>query len=253
MRRTLALLLAVLVVSCDKAPPPGAAKPADAAKTSDAAATPGATSTPPASSRQYPLPDVQNVTQATVFRSSDNKDKDGDDLPPWKKVEIDVRLDQRPKVGEKITIVPLDVDIAPSDLRILKVTQENKSCDEKILVPWWALGLEPITGGPFFEVTAPADRREETPFDVCVIHPAVEFARQLRREQLTKEMLPEGIHPDTVTAAIDLTNDQRPDLLVAAYCCKDTARPARECDYTCGKEFKRTASGWKLMDEHGPC
>ena len=252
MRRSLVLLLAVLAVSCGKAPAPNAAGETEAARPASAA-SPAPAGSPPAPAKQYALPDVRNVTQETVWRSSDNKGKDGEELPPWKEVKIDVRLNEKPQAGEKITVVPLDVDIAPADFKILKLTQENKSCDEKRPVPVWLLGLEPITAGPFFEAKAPAGRREETPFDVCVIHPAVEFSRQLRRGQFTGEMLPEGIHPDTVTAAIDLTNDGRPDVLVASYCCKDTAKPAGECDYTCGKEFKRTASGWKLMDEHGPC
>ncbi|HEX8846482.1 MAG TPA: hypothetical protein VF791_17675 [Pyrinomonadaceae bacterium] len=248
MRRALILLLAVLVGACGTNTPSNQPKQV----TEVANASPAPTLRPTPTSKQFPLPEVKNVTQEMVWRESDNKGDDGD-LPPWKKINIDARLNEKPEVGEKVTVVPLDVEISPFDLKILKLTEENKSCDQKKHVPWWLVELEEITRKEFFEIKAIAGRREEYPFDVCVIHPAVEFARQLKKEQLTKKMIPAGISINTVTAAIDLTNDQEPDVLVVLYCCRDTTKEARDCDYTCGKIFKKTRNGWKLIEEHQPC
>jgi hypothetical protein len=251
----LVLLLAVLVVSCgtnstQNSPPE--TKVAPPSPTASAAPA----NTPPQDSKQYALPDVQSFLQDTVWRESDNAGDDGD-LPPWKKVSLDARFDEKPKVDGKVTVVPLQVTIAPVELKILKVTEEEKPCQKKPRSRW-AVELEPITQKEFFEIKAISGRREEYPFDACVIYPAVEFARQLKPPQLTKEMIPEGVSLNTVTAAIDLTNDQQPDLLIAYYCCRDTTKMAdsddsADCDYTCGKLFKRTKDGWKLVEEQQPC
>ncbi len=69
-------------------------------------------------------------------------------------------------------------------------------------------------------------------------------------------MLPKGISLSTVTAAIDLTNDLQPDLLVVRYCCNDATRPADDPDYDCyhcGKAFRKSKTGWKLVDTSAPC
>lgn len=233
MRRALVLLLAV---PCGITSAPDTSKQTEAAKPSG----------------QSPLPDIRSVSQRTVFRKSDTQGPSGYYLPPWKEVKLDlIGFDEKPETGRNVTVVPLGVSVAPIQLKILKTRRVQDPCDNK-LPGYWEVELEQITQKEFFEFE-PAHVRKEIAFDACVIYPAVESARSLSPQQLTKEMLPEGISVNTVTAAIDLTNDQEPDLLIAYYCCDDTTRPREECDYTCGKEFKRTAGGWKLMDEHGPC
>ncbi len=204
-------------------------------------------------SKIFPLPKVQSIAQVDVLRESGVKDTHGFDLPPYNKVDLTVvGFDQKPMVGEKVTVVPLEVNIALIELKILKATERDDPCD-KSLPHYWELELESITQKEFFEVSATPNRREDVPFYICIIYPAVEFARQIKREQLTKEVIPEGVTIKTVTAAIDLTNDQKPDVLIAKYCCDDSTKPEEECDYTCGKFFRKVSDKWKLMKEFGPC
>lgn len=203
-------------------------------------------------SKIFSLPKVQSFTQTDVWRESTVKDKHGFDLPPYTKVNLNIfEFDQKPGVGEKVTVVPLEVNVAPIELKILKAT-ESGGCD-KSSPRNWQIELEPITRREFFEVSAIPNRREDAPFDVCIIYPAVEFARQIKKEQLTQEVLPDGITIRTVTAAIDLNNDLKPDILIAQYCCQDSTKPREECDLTCGKTFKKVNDKWMLVDESQPC
>jgi len=203
-------------------------------------------------SKIFSLPEVQSFTQVDVWRESGVKDKHGFDLPPYNKVNLNIfDFDNKPTVGEKVTVVPLEVNVAPIELKITKAT-ESEGCD-KNSPHYWEIELEPITRREFFEVSAIPNRREDAPFDVCIIYPAVEFARQIKKEELTKEVIPDGITIRTVTAAIDLTNDLKPDILIAQYCCQDSTKPREECDLTCGKSFKKVNDKWRLVEESRPC
>ncbi len=193
---------------------------------------------------------IESIEQGTVFRVSENKDQHGSYLPPWTEVEISTYFKTKPALSSKVTVVPLDVDIDSFDWQIAKSERQEFGCDEAKPYAWEAK-LE-ITRKEFFDFVAPPTRRQEVPFDVVVLYPAVEFARQLKKKQLTKQMLPRGTSINAVKAAIDVTNDQKPDILLLEYCC-DNATKSTECDYTCGKTFKQVNGKWKLVDEYSPC
>jgi hypothetical protein len=201
-----------------------------------------------------PVPEVQTVGKGVVWRTSGNKDVQGRYLPPWKEIRITniFEFKRRPVVGEKVTVIPLDAEISPLDLTITKAEKKENPCNER-LPGLWEVELEPISVKEFFEVAPTPSRAAEYPFDVAVIYPAVKVARQIQKAQLTREVLPKGVSINTVKAAIDLTDDRKPDVVIVEYCCGDTKKPAGECDYTCGKTFKRTGSGWKLVETSSPC
>jgi hypothetical protein len=201
---------------------------------------------------RVPMPGIRSVKQVSVLRTSDKKDQHGSYLPPWKEVKVgDIFFKDKPAIGSKVTIIPLVEGIAPFDLKIASAKKEKFGCDKR--EPYaWAIELELIRHQEFFDVAPLPNRREEVPFDVCVIYPAVAVARHLKQEQLRSSMLPKGISINTVTAAIDLTNDDKPDVLIAEYCCNESSKSG-ECDYMCGKTFKKVRSIWKLVDEYAPC
>lgn len=199
-----------------------------------------------------PMPRIQTIGTGTVWRGSDNKDQHGNALPPWKQITIaNVGFKQRPLTGIKVTIIPLDVSIAARDLAILKI-KKGASCGGSNRA-WWELELEPIQQSEYFEIMPNPKRRAETPFDVAIIYPAVKNARQLLRNDLKQSMLPKGISLNTVKAAIDLTSDGIPDVLIVEYCCGDVSKASGECDYTCGKTFRKVRNSWKLIDTSSPC
>ncbi len=201
---------------------------------------------------RVPMPSIRSVNHVSVLRTSDQKDQHGSYLPPWKEVKVGyIVFKDKPAIGSKATIIPLVEGIAPFDLKIGSAKKAKFSCDER--APFaWAVEFELVPHREFFEIAPLLNRREEVPFDVCVIYPAVGVARQLKKEQLRSSMLPKGISINTVTAAIDLTNDDKPDVLIAEYCCNESSKSG-ECDYMCGKTFKKVRSIWKLIDEYSPC
>lgn len=204
--------------------------------------------------KPLPIPQVQIVGEGAVWRISDSKDEDGHYLPPWKEIQITNVLDfkQQPIVGEKVTVIPLDVNIAALGLRVVKAEKQDNACDETMPARW-EIELEPIRQRKILDIAPAPDRALDHPFDVCVIYPSVLFAHQVKRNRLTQNMLPKGVAIKTVTAAVDLTNDGIPDVLMVEYCCGNPKKTPKDCDYTCGKTFKKTRSGWKLIDSYTPC
>jgi hypothetical protein len=200
------------------------------------------------------IPRTQTIGEGVVWRISDNKGGHDDSRSPWKEVQVTnvFGFKKRPTVGERVTVVPLDVNIAPINLRIIG-TKRGATCGELDSSVWWEVELEPVKQKDFFEISSVPKRREEVPFDVGVIYPAVKFARQVKGNKLTKEMLPNGVAINTVKGAIDLTNDGIPDVLLVEYCCGSPKKVAEECNYTCGKTFKKVRGTWKLVDTSAPC
>jgi hypothetical protein len=153
--------------------------------------------------KPLPMPQVQIVGEGAVWRVSDSKDEDGHYLPPWKEIKITNVLDfkQEPIVGEKVTIIPLDVNIAPLGLRVVKAEKQDNACDETMPARW-EIELEPIRQRTIVEIASAPGRSLDYPFDVCVIYPAVLFARQVEQHGLTQNMLPKGVAIKTVTAEL---------------------------------------------------
>ena len=196
------------------------------------------------------MPRIQTVGDAIVWRISDNKDEHGGYLPPWKEVQITniFGFRKKPVINSKVTIVPLDVDVAPMDLKITGI-KEREACGSH----WWDVELETVKAKLFFDTAALPNRTQEFPFDVGVIYPAVSSARQIRKGALRASMLPKGVSLNTVKGAIDLTGDGIPDALLVAYCCRDPQKPARECDYSCSKTFRKMGNVWRLVNTSSPC
>lgn len=195
-----------------------------------------------------PMPELQTIGQGVVWRTSQKQDEHCRYLPPWKEIKITniFEFKRRPATAAKVTIVPLAVNISPLDLKILKVEKKENACEG--LPAGWGVELEPIQLKEFFEIAPTADRAAEFPFDVAVLYPAVKYARQIKKEHLARANLPKGVALNTVKAALDLTADGKPDVVIVEYCCDDTKKRADGCDYTCGKTFKRVPNTWKLVD-----
>ena len=191
---------------------------------------------------------AQSISEGGIWRESASKD----DRAPWKRITITgVTLKTSPRVGDAVTVIALGSGIAPFELRILKAEHKQNPCDEA-LPAFWEVELEALTQKQMFDALSPRERNPAYPFDVVVIYPAVKIARQIGNDQLDREMLPKGVPINTVKAAIDLNDDRKPDVVVVEYCCQETQKPG-ECDYTCGKTFKKVRNLWKLIDSYTPC
>jgi len=200
------------------------------------------------------LPGVESFGIERVFRKSDRSDQHGGGLPPWNDIEpLGFGAAKEPKTGQDVTVVPLEVNIPAFNLRIVSVEKKQRGCDDDNLETYWEGKTEDLHFREFFDARPIAQRREEFPFDVVMIYPSVKYAHALGRKQINKAMLPKAVASRTVEAAIDLTNDSIPDLLIVSYCCGNRTRPSKYCDYTCQESYRRSTTGWRKVSSAGPC
>lgn len=203
-------------------------------------------------------PDVRQVSFCVtgIERSSPRQDEFGRNVRPFDSAVIPVyykRLAIAPKAGSQVTVVPLAAGLVPFNLKIVRVIREEECGDEKR----WNLELEPVTDRAILDAQPLAGGTDEFPFRACVIFPAVSSARAIPGTGFERRSLPRGVYAATIIAAIDLDGDGSPDFLETSYCCdrdQDRARNmARDCDYTCGKAFKKIAGRWRLVESFRPC
>lgn len=206
-------------------------------------------------SRTTEMSEVQTVGEGVVWRIADSKNKGSNASPSWEEIKITniFGFQTEPVIGNKVTVIPINADIPAFDLKVEK-TEIEDTCGQP--PDWWSVELEPLTQKnhqTIFEAVSIPNRAAEYPFDVVVIYPNVSFAKQVKKNQITKKLLPKGTAIKTVTAAIDLTKDGKPDILIVKYCCNNPNKPESECDLTCGKTYKRVGNVWKIIDTSSPC
>lgn len=201
------------------------------------------------------FPEVMDFGVFDLLRSSSNKNESGRMVGPFAKAEVIVSLGVEPKTAEKVTVVPLGTNVDPFQLTIRSSEKKEEPCSDTDKKVFWDVETEPITAKEILEAQALAGRADEFPFDAAVIYPSVPFAKAIESGKLTAEMLPQGVPPSVVEAAIDLDNDQKPDLLQTTFCCsKPGQKPDPESDcMMCSKTYKKTNGKWTVINSATPC
>ena len=202
-------------------------------------------------SEKIQLPEVKKIGEFALIRNSETKDEKGWMIPPYKNAEIKMGFENEPQIGEKVTVVPLQVKLEPFQLKISKVTKtKNSGCienKEKELL--WAIELETITDKEILEVKPVSNYKDQMPFGVFVIYPSVEFAKSLDKSSVSKTILPKNVSLKRIESAIDLDNDSKPDLLSVNFCCGEPEKESVEkCPYLCQKYYRKTAGVWEIFD-----
>lgn len=139
----------------------------------------------------------------------------------------------------------------PFALEVTGSEQPEVTCTGDPSEARWLVEFEPVREGALLELEGPEERRQQIPFGVVAIYPAVEYARALFPEEVVAETLPADVRPVVVRTAVDLTKDMRPDLLFVSFCCVDRSRPCVED--TCSETYQRGPEGWALVNESSPC
>jgi hypothetical protein len=204
------------------------------------------------------LPVVKDFGVFYVYRDSDNKDVGGSPIAPFKSAIIYMVTDSEARVGEKITMIPLQVEVEPFQIKISKVTKKRyNGCDEPKKDFHFEIEFEEITDKIVLEVEPVDIQFISRAFPVFAIYPAVDFAKNILPPELKQEMIPKGIAIQTVEAAVDLDNDGKPDLLALSFCCADETKAVNSaddnCHYSCEKIFRKINQSWKLIRSENPC
>lgn len=208
----------------------------------------------PNSLEKINLPKIKEIGEFALIRNSEKKDDKGWMIPPYKNAEIEVSFEESPQIGEKVTVIPLKVKIEPFQLEILKVTKTKvKGCvDKKKKDFFWAAELERIFDSEILnEPPATNGFNNQMPFSVFVIYPSVQFAKSLNISSISKTLLPNNISLKRIESAIDIDNDNKPDLLSVRFCCGEPNKESDEkCPYICQKYYKKNNGVWKIIDIH---
>ena len=208
----------------------------------------------PNAETQVKLPKVKDFGIVHVWRISNYKGDGGRMIPPFFKAEIGIGLDNEPSIGEKVTVVPLEMSIEPFQLRIIKTEKKEVPCSGKEKDFYWDTEIESVTNTQILEIAPNSGRSGEFPFDVMVIYPKVDFAKNMPAADFKRVVLPDRVSINTIEAAVDLDNDGNPDLLEIVFCCSNqTIPPSESCNYICKKSFRKTSGKWTLVNFAKPC
>jgi hypothetical protein len=167
-----------------------------------------------------------------------------------------LNLKQKLPANAEVSLVPLGAALSASTTRVTNVVAMENPCSES-LPKRYETELAPITEAAWLKaVTAPDDKRftENAPFDVCVIYPAVTAARALERSVFEKARLPKKVLLHHIVAALDVTGDEQPEVLLVEYCCDKPQAQRNECDLTCSAVYVRAPNGvWRIAETQTPC
>jgi hypothetical protein len=206
------------------------------------------------------LPEIKSVYESALIRHSEIKDDKGWMSPPYKSANIVSFFNVEPKVGEKVTVIPLNVEIEPFQLEISEVfkTPSSNCPDENNDEFIWKTELDIITDKEILEFTPPQEGyNKQMPFGAFVIYPSVEFAQSLPIPFISSKNLPKNIARNRIQSAIDIDNDNAPDLLTVLFCCGEPEKESAEnCPYACSKYYKKIGETWKIintLDFHEMC
>lgn len=200
------------------------------------------------------LPETKVVFTSAIIRHSETKDEKGWITPPYKSAEIKFGFKNEPKIGEKATIIPLKVKLEPFQLKITKTTKRKnfKCVSDKTREFYWLAEFDTITDENILKIE-PAEKGNNSQmlFSVFIIYPSVQFAKSLDISSISKTPLPNNVALKRIESAIDLDNDDKPDLLSVGFCCGNPKEESAEnCPYLCSKYYKKNNGVWKIIDIH---
>lgn len=199
------------------------------------------------------ISEIKDVGQSSLIRNSEFKDKDGWAIPPYNFAYLNFRLNNELYAGDKMTIVPLEVNIESFQIEISKITKKDVVCPNgKASKTFWFIESEKVTDKRILEIQPLENHNPNNPFGVFVIYPAVEYAKSIDKYELTKINLPKNVSLNRVESAIDIDKDSKPDLLSVTFCCGELNKESsKNCPYLCYKYYKKINDNWIILSIDG--
>jgi hypothetical protein len=202
------------------------------------------------SARSGKVPQIHSFWPAPFERESLKKDQNQHFIAPWTKGSFRIALMNPPTADLSITLVPVGVSLPTLRSKIGDVRKFVGGCEETT-VSWDA--VVQVDQPNYLDAATLPNHLAESPFNAVVIYPAVPFAKSVPRVSLKDEMLPKGVARSTVAAAIDLTGDGSPDLLVVEYCFSDATKTPEQCDYSIQDSYEKRNGKWVRLRHVTPC
>src|SRR5687767_636634 len=157
MRKLFLLSLATLFLSCSQ-PTSQQPKLTNQAGSETNSGVPS-TETGQSARPPVPLPEVKAFAVVSIWRASGKPDqRDPGITPPLEVRTENIRMDLEPAVGEKVTVIPLGVNLAPVELKVIKTKKAQNECDDKKTKNQWDVELETIDRKEFLDA-APLSNR----------------------------------------------------------------------------------------------
>lgn len=205
------------------------------------------------------LPDTIGPDTIEFVSVGDIKLEDGRKNEGWKHAEvIEASMPFMPDTAEQVTLVPLTNDLPSINLSV-RGAQRTLGCGKEI----YRLEFSPIHHPSYLNAEAPPKKREEYPFDVGIVYPALQpagLAESVPVGDLSAHQLPGTFALETVKAAIRIDGQNHLSALVFRFCCDSDGQisPAKanssglSC-MTCSATYLWSRNHWEVVDSGSPC
>ena len=177
---------------------------------------------------------VIDVSDSGLYRESLKMDENEFYIRPYTKAGVIFTLNVKPKDDAQVTILPIKVDIASFNEKIQKIEEVNAEVNNIK----YNIFIENILNKDVLESMPLADRRDDAPFDVVCIYPAVERAVVIDLKNVDIDTLPEK-DIKNIKCLIDIDNDSIADIAIV-----EVAN-----DYIVSRYYLKENGTWKLLKE----
>ncbi len=186
--------------------------------------------------------DIIDFTHTSIYRISDKKDKDGRYESPYIEAGVMFTMDKEPEAGALVTIVPIAVNIPEFSVPIQKIEEGSEEVSDNSTVNWFNIEVGDIVNKEILSCSPIPGRGGESPFDVCCIYPAIEYAKNLDIGNINTGELPNEAKKN-IKCAIDVNKDNSPDLLITE---------EKDSGYTISRYYIKQNGEWKVFKQDNP-
>lgn len=183
---------------------------------------------------------VEMITNSSFFRESDVKDENGFFVRPYKSGSIIFSFEEKIDQGEYVTLVPICSNSESFNMEISSVKECSESVNDNEVITWFNATVEEINNKNLLSAQPNVGRRDDTPFDIVVLYPAVNDAKLLNKDNLNIEVLNEK--NDNLLAVIDINSDNQADVLIFE----------ERSDYTITRYYIKVNDSFVLLREVTP-
>jgi hypothetical protein len=239
MKHALGILLmaAISALACQRA---DEAAPSQLPQTLQAVATPATPMLEAEPSLALTIESIQIAKIISPVRPPERTD----DAPAKELIFAALSLKKRLPPRAEVLLVPLNAELTALRTQVTQVAAVENPCSSA-LPKLYETKLRSVTN---------QDWLNASPFEVCLIYPALKTVRALDREKLDAAQLPAKVVLTNITAALDTNDDQQPEVLLVEYCCDKPQADRQSCDLTCSAVYVRDAKGrWRIVETQTPC